>query len=93
MLNFEELRNYLRDMAFKDMKMTNRQVRELFPAIDLDGNGLIDKDEMALFLNLILVQQECSQNQKINDPLERCMSLKAIDKIGKKPTANKKWDK
>lgn len=42
------------------MYLSNGQVKEIFNAIDLDGNGVVDKDEMALFLNLILVQQETS---------------------------------
>ena len=42
-------------MAFKEMNFTDQKLKELFKTIDLDDDGYIDKEEMALFLNLLLI--------------------------------------
>ena len=53
-LDFEEVESYLKEMAFPHLKLTDREVREIFDEIDDDGNGSIDKKEMFQFVCKIM---------------------------------------
>lgn len=54
-LNFSELKDYIINMAFKDLPISDQQINELFKTIDIEGDGAVTKDEMAIFLNLLLM--------------------------------------
>ena len=45
-LDFPEIREYLEKMAFPSLSMSMEQLHQMFMAIDTDGNGCIDKQEM-----------------------------------------------
>ena len=53
-LEFEELKYYIQEMAFQHLNLTDEQIRDVFNIIDKDSTGEIDKEEMHLFLNLLL---------------------------------------
>ena len=55
LLSFEELKHYIQELAFKHINFSDKQLQDMFESIDLNGNGEIDRHEMALFLNLLLV--------------------------------------
>lgn len=79
-LNFEELSSYLTEMAFKDLKLSSSQIKEIFKSMDIDGKGFIDKEEMSLFLNLLLMQQENVQNLKTIDPFQALQAARRESK-------------
>lgn len=59
-LDYEEVKQYIQETAFKSMDLSDDEVQQIYDTIDRDGNGSVDKEEMAKFLNLILILQENS---------------------------------
>ena len=49
-LDFDEIRDYLDQMAFPSLSMSMEQLYKIFQMIDSDGSGCIDKQEMILFI-------------------------------------------
>ena len=50
------------------MNLSDEEVQEIYETIDRDGNGTVDKKEMAQFLNLLVVLQE---NSHAHDELKK----------------------
>ena len=57
-LDFDEVKEYIQKTAFKSLNLTDYQILQIYDSIDKDGNGSIDKTEMAQFLNLLIIYQE-----------------------------------
>ena len=54
-LDFAEVKDYIKKTAFASKNLDDDQVQELYETIDRDGNGKIDRQEMAQFLNLLVI--------------------------------------
>ena len=53
-IDFDEMKLYIQETAFKSLKLSDSQLNEIYGTIDKDGNGTIDRDEMAQFLKLLI---------------------------------------
>ena len=53
-LDIRELTLYLKHTAFPMKNFTATQVESIFTSIDADESGYISKDEMVMFLKVIL---------------------------------------
>ena len=49
-LLIKELQDYLNEVAFSQMSLSEEETNKIFEEIDKDGDGTITKDEMFLFL-------------------------------------------
>ena len=49
-LEYEEIEQYLKEMAFPHLDHTDDQLKEIFDSIDVDGSNSIDKEELYLFI-------------------------------------------
>ena len=57
-LDWYEVDEYLKKLAFPDLKMTSEEVRFVFNCLDGDESGTIDKNEMYNFLKILTKVQE-----------------------------------
>ena len=63
-IDFDEMKLYIKETAFKSLKLSDEQLIEIYGTIDADGNGTIDRDEMAQFLKLLIDMQDEALKQK-----------------------------
>ena len=49
-LEFEELKGYLEERAFPHLTLSRDQLVAIWNKIDIDGDGTVNKEEMAIFV-------------------------------------------
>mmetsp|Transcript_9702 Transcript_9702/g.16333 ORF Transcript_9702/g.16333 Transcript_9702/m.16333 type:complete len:113 (-) Transcript_9702:284-622(-) len=57
-LELEEIQQYLREMAFPHLTLSDDQVQKLFDSIDENGDREVTKEEMGLFIGKLIEQQK-----------------------------------
>ena len=58
-LDYEEMADYLKDMTYPYLNLTDDEISKMASKIDIDQSGLIDKKEMTNFV-LELIQADRS---------------------------------
>ena len=67
-LEYDEIKSYLKEMAFPHLEIADSELRAVFDTIDVDNSGSIDKSELLDFIRK-LVQKHQNLNFKQNiDP-------------------------
>ena len=56
-LNFDHVKDCIQKMNLNLSQLGDVQVRQIFDSLDGDGNSLMDKSEMAEFLQLVLQRE------------------------------------
>ena len=50
-LDFEEIQKYLEERAFPHLSLSEDDLKDIWNKIDIDGDGTINKEEMAIFVH------------------------------------------
>ena len=58
---------YLQEMAYPHLTLSEDQFYQLFRAIDVDGDGSVVKEEMALFVKRLMEQQENLDFKRVDE--------------------------
>ena len=66
-LDFEEVKLYLKEMAYPHLSLDEKQLETLFKSIDLNGDGAVVKSEMGDFVRKLMVVQRDLGFRKIED--------------------------
>ena len=56
-LDFDEICNYLKEMAYPDLSLSDKDLKRLFDKIDVNGDMSVSKDEMGLFVDSLIGAQ------------------------------------
>ena len=77
-LQIDDIKDYVHAMTVQRIELTGEQIMELCKAIDTDHDGMIDKQEMQLFLRAMMILQK-DLSFKTSDAWKRLQDKKKFE--------------